>query len=230
MMLAPPKGNIGFVREELRKAMIQHYEAEMTDHARRANPADAEIDDTSEGNWYLVHTFPGDDAKAMRWLARRRFGVFRPMQQRKSPHREGQSIGVMEAVFPGWLFVYVWDVRKHHSRITSLPGVHDILTDPVTQNPVPIPDRFVQKLRALAWLVEDRLTHVGQESDRHQQKRQVRRPSTKERKQLDKLKKQFKAAGLEWDQSTWEHVNALEPRLRIALMHRTITSMLPVVG
>lgn len=200
----------------------------ITEAVQRTPVLDAEIDEDDDANWYLVNTFPGDDLKAMRYLARRRFGVFRPMQQRKAARTEGQRIGVMEPIFPGWLFVYCWGIRKMRWRIVNAPGVMGVFSDPVSLRPIIIPDDFVMRLRAEGCVYEERLTHTAQECERHQQKRQTRRPTLKERKRLDQLKKAIKASGIEWDVSTWDQMKELEPHERIVLLTRTL--MPPVVG
>ena len=224
-MLAPPKGNLSYVRQEVeRLRMVQQYEADMTDHALNANLADAEISD-GEADWYLVHTFPGDDLRAMRWLARRRFGVFRPMQQRKQPHREGQPIGVMEAVFPGWLFVFTWMSDSNWNRLRGCPGVMGLLCQQGTQKPVPIIDGFVQELRAKAWCIEDKLSRLGVQAARneeHTKKKAPLRPNKTQRKALDRLKEKAKTQGVTWDQSTLAHLNDLDPHHRIAFMERIL--------
>lgn len=187
---------------------------EITMTARATTPLEAEIT-CGHAEWFLVHTYPGDDLRAMRWLARRRFGVFRPMQQRRSAHNEGQVVGVMEPVFPGWLFVYVFGMTMaQKSRILGVPGVMGILRDPTTQQPVAIRDSFVQDLRALSWVYSDRLGQARQA--RHIANiNRPRRPTTREYKRLETLRKTSKRVGFEWDDETRASMMTLEPHARI---------------
>lgn len=158
---------------------------------------EAEVSEHDIAAWYLVTTFPGDDNRARRWLSRRRFGVFQPMMQRQVARSDGQPIGGMEAIFAGWLFVYVFNVKKLRYRILSTPGVFGILSDPVTLNPVPIEDEFVQRLREYAWDYCPGLVAVQQSIDRREA--QLRKMSTKPKgrpckKKRERIKKARKAA------------------------------------
>lgn len=236
-MLAPPDGNMRRVylrTEQQRKRKIaRDAESHINAAVSKARPIEAEITEGAHADWYLVHTFPGDDVRAMRWLARRRFGVFRPMQQREDKRRSIKLQG-WEAAFPGWLFVYVWDIAKMRDRILATPGVMGMLYYPDTTKPFPVNQQdkktgeyFIDKLRDLSWVYNEnapRLTrHVGRLLSTPQKTKRVsRRPSKQERKLLDRLKNDFKARNLEWDQATWDHANRLDPHHRIALLQRTL--------
>lgn len=236
-MLAPPTGNMSKVYFDFaqRSREIDEAEAAMRRVVDNSRPLDAEITAGATADWYLVRTFPGDDLRCMRHLARRRFGAFRPMQQRRD-RRNSTAVQGWEPVFPGWLFVFVWDIKKMKTRLRACPGVLDILCDPVSQEPVPIDQKdadgvgFVDRVRALGWVYEERAPrHV-----RHQGRiakistaaaiasRPPRRPTKHERKQLDRLKVDFKTRRLEWDQETWADANRLDPQKRIALLVRTL--------
>jgi transcription antitermination factor NusG len=186
------------------------------------------VDDPS-GDWYLVNTFAGDDVRAMRWLARRRFGVFRPMQQRKTARSEGDVVGVMEPVFPGHLFVYVWDIDKARSRILNCPGVMGLLCTvegrPIRINQADKDGRlFIDRLRELSWVYEEKLGRVAHESKRHQQR--APKVGKKERKALKALKRSLKMHG-KFEPSTWAKAAELAPAKRIALLLQALQG--PVV-
>lgn len=206
---------------------IERSEPEINRLASVSASLEAEIEEDDAADWYLVHTFPGEDIKAMRYLARRRFGVFRPMQQRGTGRNDGRVTQGWEAVFPGWLFVFCWNVRKMRSRICSSPGVIGILSDPVSQRPVPVDvvDRngrsFIDKLRELSWVYKENAPHATHYSV--QSKSAISKISMQQRKALKKLKKRVKEAGL-WDQSTWEQANLLAPHERIALLQRAVNA------
>ena len=228
-MLAPPNGNLGQVYRAIERAEMRKIRRTATREINEAVSCtaslEAEIVEGESANWYLVHTFPGNDIKAMRYLARRRFGVFRPMQQRKRAKVEGQPIGGMEPCFPGWLFVYCWGVDKLRGRILSAPGVRSIFSDAVSLKPVVIGDDFVQRLREQAWVIDDRIGHIAQESDRQQQRRPTKL-GKKERKTIDALKKSLKLLG-KFDPSTWAKAAELAPTKRIALLMQALQG--PVV-
>lgn len=210
---------------------FEQAEIEITEAARVTGHMEAEIVEGDCADWFLVQAFPGDDLRAMRWLARRRFGVFRPMQQRVYKPR-GIAVQGWEAVFPGWLFVYTWGIRDMQWRILACPGVMDILRDPVSRRPLSVnePDEedgigFVDRLQARAWVYNENAphtrafqTHVSVTANRHRKRR--RRPGNRIRKAV--------RADNGMCESPWTNANQLEPDQRIALLKATILP--PVVG
>lgn len=225
-MLAPtPKGNLGPVWDSL----AADAERRMNGRVALAAPTHAELT-PDEGDWFLVRVMPGEDLRALRHLARRRFGVFRPMHQRRDVVTDALLSG-WEPVFPGWLMVFTWDIQKMQSRIRSCPGVTGILCHRVSQQPVSINVKekdgvyFVDRLRELSFTYKD----VGPRStdevrgERQAKKSTVRRLTKPQRKALQKLKDAVKRQGL-WDQSTWEEANRLEPHERIALLQRALNA------
>lgn len=222
-MLAPnPKGNLGPVW----KAVEAEAEKVINARAERQGSITADIS-ASPAQWFLVRSFPGDDARALRWLARRRFGVFQPIQQRRLKKEGERLVQGWEAAFPGWLFVLCWEVDKMRGRITSCPGVMGLLCDPATNRPVPIEDEFMDRLRALAWVYNDRVPHAHHYASgaRHvvRMKPKRNRMPKRTRKALDKLKNELKAAG-KWDVSTWATANELAPHERIALLQQALNA------
>lgn len=193
---------------------------------------DCEIAVDMPAQWFLVRSFPGDDARALRWLARRRFGAFRAMQQRRL---HGKLVQGWEPVFPGWIFVLCWDIDKMRHRITSTPGVMSILCDPATNRPVPIKEDFIDRLRALSWVYNDQAPHPGHYTVRATRnvarmtnsKRKIDKralvAARKAKKEIKKLKKALKDQG-KWEPSTWASANDLAPAERIALLQRTLNA------
>lgn len=226
-MLAPNNGNMASVYREFwrMQEIAASAEPAINEIASRTSGFEAEIVEGESPQWYLLQTFPGNDLKAMRYLARRRFGVFRPMQQRKHAKVEGQPIGGMEPCFPGWLFVYCWGVDKMRWRILSAPGVASIFSDSVSLKPIVIPDEFVMRLREQAWVIDDRIGHVAREGNRHQQRRPAKL-GRKERKAIDRLRSSLKLLG-KFDPSTWAKAAKLAPAKRIALLLQVLNG--PVV-
>lgn len=192
-------------------------------NAERQGPLDCEITEGSRANWYLVQTFPNETARAMRWLARRMFGAFRPMQQ-QTDKRTGKKLAGWEDVFPGWIFVFAWDIGRMQGRILRCPGIYKIFSDPASKQPVAIADGFVQRIRALSF------EHDGTSTNRRHiaaavqtTKRKVNRPGKQQRKALAKLKKALKRRG-NWESSTWEQFKDLEAHKRIALLQHALTN------
>lgn len=188
--------------------IAERAEHEITDVARATGRTEAEIDESAP-SWYLVNTYPGDGLRAMRWLARRRFGV------------------CAQAAFAGWLFVYVWDINKMLGRIRGTPGVAGILCDPVTQKPVPMSDTFVHDLRTESDGIETsrrirRSSARAQKSANPQKPARPRRPLKFERKALDRLKEEIRRSSITYNEAQWAFINTLEPRIRIAVLEQTL--------
>lgn len=217
-MRAPTEGNMASIYAEYWKMqeVIDGAERTIAEKDRVSARMEAEVGE-GPANWYLVQAYPGDDLRAMRWLARRRFGVMRPEMPRNG--------GGGQAFFSGWIMVFTWNIEKMHSRILATPGVMNILCDPVTLRPVPIGDAFVQQVRKEAWKIEPRRQRVAV-PDNPQSPAKPRRPNKREHKALSGLKKLMKQKGITLTLAQWEYVNTLEPRTRIALLNRAIAAPL----
>jgi transcription antitermination factor NusG len=206
-------------------AVAKHAEHEINALADRQGLIECEISD-QPAQWFLVRTYPGDDARALRWLARRRFGAFRPMQQRRDRITDKLVQG-WEPAFPGWIFVLCWNVDAMRYRILSTPGVMGLLCDPATNRPVPIDDGFIGRVRKLSWIYDenapDSRHHSGVRALRSEKRLKTPKLDKCARKRLAKLKDAVKAK-CAWDKSAWETANQLAPHERIALLQRALNA------
>jgi hypothetical protein len=221
-------------------AIAQAAEATIVSIDASSRPITYELSE-GEADWYLVNTYPGDDARAFRWLSRRGFGVFQPMMQRKS-RAMGKLVQGREPMFPGWLFVFSRDIRKNAARIKACPGVAGILDDQVTNRPMPVNQAeltldkkgctyprigFIDKLRA--WSEEynpnvphARAGHWDVRSTRNQ-KRSARRLSPKERKNLERMTLEAQKQEI-WDNDQWKQIMTLDPGARIGMLMAVLRS------
>lgn len=175
----------------------------MTERALRVGPLDAECDDGA-AYWYLVVCKPGSIGKASRWLARRRFGLFDPMQRR----RDGRS--GWERVFSDYLFVFAWDIDKLRARILACAGVDHIVEE--FGAPARIPDSFILELRRLPW-IEDVIE--GKRTERDGKRRRRRQKSSVERRRAWRAKQQHRAARRHSRQEAAQ-LSLLTPELALA--------------
>lgn len=248
-MLAPT-GNMAHVYKRVarneRRGIKRRAEKAINQVVASTPKTDAEItkpaaiDDAPSGDWFMVQTFPGDDLRAMRWLSRRYFGVFRPMQQKTRDHLRYNT---MEPVFPGHLFVYVWEIDKMVGRVLACPGVVGILCMGGRPMRINQPDKrtgkpFIDRLRELSFVFETPNARIV-----HKPKRATR-PDKRQRRALDRLQfavKTSKSAqkrlqmgceirGIRWDESTWSQISRLEPHERIALLTWTLNAPSLMVG
>jgi transcriptional antiterminator RfaH len=136
----------------------------------------AEVDE-STADWYLVECAPDCDAKAMRWLVRRHFGIFQPIMRVRreryaGKHGDGthRMVSVREPAFPGYLFVMVWNIDKTYDHLRTCPGVEGVLLQ--AGKPWPIPDDFISRLYALDWLDDGSTAgeHVAVSGQRNRRK------------------------------------------------------------
>jgi transcription antitermination factor NusG len=207
-------------------------EATITEITNGAGPMDCEITESSTARWYLVRTYPGDDVRALRWLARRRFGTFSPQQQRRVRSRGGVLVQGWESVFPGWLFVFTWDIERMKTRIESCPGVMGLFCYPESNRPVPIGQAFIDEMRALSWVYNEhapRAGHYAVSGARHARRISKASIGRKERRELQRLKNEIKRVGI-WDDEQWKRANELEPGKRIALLKATSISLAATGG
>ncbi len=215
-MLAPNSGNMAKVYADFWRMheIAGEVEAAINYVVSRAADTEAEISGDEPAYWFLVETFAGDDVKAMRWLARRRFGVFRPMKQRVDKRNDTKLQG-FEAAFPGWLFVYTWNIDRMLRRILSLPGVMRVLSDPVSQSPVPIPAWFVEDLRTESFKYKDNAPHAQYGRLYHEAERQVIRHKKRRKRPGKRIKAKVKR-GLSTPALTESGIGATQPRPAVA--------------
>lgn len=110
----------------------------------------AEIITDVTPQWHLIETLANQELKASEFLVDRHFGVF-------MPKFEADAIRMLDGInlcsgrrliFPGHLFVFVWDIEAHWRRIRSCPGVLRVLVDR-PEHPVVVPDSAIDFIQAL---------------------------------------------------------------------------------
>jgi transcription antitermination factor NusG len=102
--------------------------------------------------WHVVETLPGQEYRALQHLARRCIGVFMPKFDRDCSRKvNGVDLCAgRRLMFPGLLFVFVWDVETHWRRIKACPGVRSVLVDGAGC-PVVVPDSEIDHIQALQY-------------------------------------------------------------------------------
>lgn len=86
------------------------------------DPRNAELLPDIIPKWYVIKVYPGAERKVATELVARRFGIFIP-ESEKTVVRRGRKFDRVELMFPGYIFVFVWDVLRHRSRIECIEGV-----------------------------------------------------------------------------------------------------------
>lgn len=129
-------------REEIERRALE-IQAELEE---KLGPYRAEIVPDASPLWHIATTYAAEEGEAMKFLADRGFGVYIPYFE-KDTIRRGRRVPVQSSLFPGHLFLFVWDIKRHWRRIMSCPGVAKILT--VDERPVVVPFDAIYRMQAI---------------------------------------------------------------------------------
>lgn len=147
-MITSDEGNLKAVREALAELRI----GDVVDYGP-VNPLSAEIIAGVTPAWHVLETLPNHERSVAAHLVARRFGVFVP-ETEADIIRRGRKLHITRLMFTGYVFVFVWDILAHTSRIESIPGVARIMRHPATEQcffgkPVSISDELIDRIRAV---------------------------------------------------------------------------------
>lgn len=141
-------GNLDQVRAALQRDLQR---GDIVDHAH-FNPLSAEIVPTVSPCWHVIEAHPNHERSVAAHLIARRFGVFVP-ETEEDIIRRGRKVHVTRLMFTSYVFVFVWDINRHWSRLGSIPGVMRIMQRPDSASPignaVVISDYLINKVRAV---------------------------------------------------------------------------------
>jgi transcription antitermination factor NusG len=111
-----------------------------------SDPMHAEITAGAQAEWVIVETWPGHDGQAAQKLAERRFGIYMPETEQYEVRR-GRKVKVARPMFPGYIFVFVFDVGRHAARIQACPGVARIMLSESGTQFATLPDQAINLIR-----------------------------------------------------------------------------------
>lgn len=112
----------------------------------------AEISPSLTPQWYILQTEPQREGKAAEYLCERRFGVYLPYYGERTTTRFGKPHYRVVPMFPGYLFVFVWDVVAHIRKILDCPGVSSIVY--FAGKPFVVPDIEINRIQTGEFLLE----------------------------------------------------------------------------
>jgi hypothetical protein len=127
----------------------------------------ATINEDIEPKWHVLEVFAGKEMDTVEWLAERGFGVFVPLYFISEINR-GRVNARRKKVIPGYVFIFVWDIEAHRSRIMSCETVQKIMMD--GDRAAKVKDEDIQKLRALE-IYLDTYTRSGKKKRRRRRNR-----------------------------------------------------------
>lgn len=141
-MLAKNGNMLEVYRDIARRA---EREAMMVEEKR--GPFAAEIVADCAASWHLVQTAPRRETTAAAHLEGRRFGTYLPTFGVDSILPVSGECHAGMPLFPGYVFVFVWNIRRHWRRIVGCPGVAHIVV--LDEEPVVVPDRVIDEIQVL---------------------------------------------------------------------------------
>lgn len=97
-----------------------------------------------ESRWYLVYSKPRQEEVASRNLRQQGFDTYLP-RVRTTRRRAGRRVGVVDALFPRYLFVRLDRARDNWAPIRSTIGVTSLVR--FGNDPAEVPESLVRYLR-----------------------------------------------------------------------------------
>jgi transcriptional antiterminator RfaH len=94
--------------------------------------------------WYVAQCKPREDARALENLERQGFTCYRPTLKVEKL-RQGRRFGVLEALFPGYLFIKLDETHDNWHSIRSTRGVMQLVR--FNEYPVPVRDEIIEGIR-----------------------------------------------------------------------------------
>lgn len=152
----------------------------------RANPFHAEIVPGCTPNWHILVCQANNEQIAAGHLIGRGFGTYLP-QFTETVVERGRKKDRTWNMFPGYLFLFVWDIHFHWRRIMSCVGVGGVLCLPEPsrgdpgeiiykpephqdlgrildeeQSPLVVPDHLIREIESAEWkrYLNDSLAHA----------------------------------------------------------------------
>jgi transcription antitermination factor NusG len=129
------------------------------DEAQKLGVIEATIVPETDPLWHIVETYPTHEFVAAAHLAARRFGVFLPSLTVKFKDRFRRILSRDKTLFPGYVFVFVWDLMEHRRRILACPGVKAIVY--AAGVAAVAPDTMIDHLRIREAYAQDVLEVAG---------------------------------------------------------------------
>ena len=131
-------------------AIEQHALDVAAEFERKVGPFRAEIVPDATPAWYVIRTAPGRENTAAEHLERRCIGLFLPRFTKGSRLMSRNELIDLsdKLIFPGLVFVFVWDILVHWRRIKACPCVVSIMVDG-SERPIVLKDEQIGRIQIL---------------------------------------------------------------------------------
>lgn len=130
------------------RILFEEYIRSSEEKAAKAGPFAAEITPSRPALWHLLMTEPSRESLAASHLIGRRFAIYLPVFGADVVLPNSGQCRAGKPLFPGYLFVFVWDIFKHWRRIHACPGVARVVTAD-DDRPVVVPDKVIDDIQVL---------------------------------------------------------------------------------
>lgn len=185
----------------------------LTERALR-NPIRAQLTAGTKGAWYAVLVHPGQEGIVCAHLIARQFGLYLP-QYTRDIIVKGRKRTLTRNLFPGYVFVFAWNISRNARRINSIPGTNGILSNNYKE-PVVISDAMIDQVR----IEENKLNpeFIMDSVIRYRKRRRKRVPIITE--ELVPLSKEDIVSV--HSKSYWADMDQLADSQRIDLLHKAL--------
>ena len=112
-----------FSPEVLAELLSEDARAEMARPVRTYDPRSAQVVPGVEPKWYVIEVASRDVETE---LVKRRFGIYVPEEEETIIMR-GRKVDRRVRMFPGYVFVFMWDTDENWSRLANIRGVLAVL-------------------------------------------------------------------------------------------------------
>lgn len=160
--------------DQLFREVAERAERVARERDERDGPYWAEIG-CCEAKWHLVAVHPCQEGVAAAHLSARRFGVYVPEIAMGPIVVRGRARRHRVKMFPGYVFVWCWEVARHQRRIEACPGVSRLVRIRGRDGfgaPIEVPDDLIGQIQ-----VEEETSLI-----RHELRLDARRSQPKKRR------------------------------------------------
>jgi transcription antitermination factor NusG len=122
--------------DDIGPALSEYRKGEVVGYIDPQDGLSAEIIPGVSPRWHVLETHPNSERVVASHLIARRFGFYIPETEHDIVRR-GRKLHVTRLMFTGYVFVFVWDILRHASRLATIPGVARIMRHPPDEDGQP---------------------------------------------------------------------------------------------
>lgn len=101
----------------------------------------AQITPGVSGSWHILRCAAGRERRASDYLADLGFGIYLPQHDTW----KGSELERQTALFPGYIFIWLWGLAEHIQDVKSVPDIFGFLANPDGE-PILVPDKIIKSI------------------------------------------------------------------------------------